>query len=211
MLSLAGCNTPLTRSGALPSSMTIEQLAAAVAADARRSDLETDSKTRDQLAADAVQNAQACLQRAPQAAACLYYDGVAMGLKARAHPLQASEALKSMLAALSSAEAADPSYDQAGPARVQALVLIKAPAWPLGPGDPEAGLAAARRAAELVPDYPPNLLALAEALATTGDTQGAEDSYRRARDVIQALPPSHDRDDWQREADQALRKISAPH
>ena len=211
MLGLAGCNTPLTRPAAPPSSMTVEQLAAAVAADARRSDLETDSKIRDQLAADAIQNAQACLQRAPQAAACLYYDGVALGLKARAHPLQANEALKSMLQALSSAEAADPKYDQAGPARVQALVLIKAPAWPLGPGDPEAGLAAARRAAELGPDYPPNVLTLAEALAKTGDTQGAEDTYRRARDVIQALPPSHDRDDWQHEADQALRKISAPH
>ena len=191
--------------------MTVEQLAAAVAADARRSDLETDSKSRDQLAADAIQNAQACLQRAPQAAACLYYDGVALGLKARAHPLQANEALKSMLEALSGAEAADAQYDQAGPARVQALVLIKAPAWPLGPGDPEAGLAAARRAAALRPDYPPNVLALAEALAKTGDTQGAVHTYRRALDVIQALPPSRDRDDWQHEADQALRKVSAPH
>ena len=191
--------------------MTVEQLAAAVAADARRSDLETDSKIRDQLAADAMQKAQACLERAPQAAACLYYDGVALGLKARAHPLQAIEALKPMLEALSSAEAADPAYDQAGPARVKALVLIKAPAWPLGPGDAETGLAAARRAVALRPDYPPNVLALAEALAKTGDTHGAQDTYLRARDLIQALPPSRDRDDWRHEADQALGKISAPH
>lgn len=191
--------------------MSVEQLAATVAADAQRSDLETDARTRGQLAADAVQNAQACLERAPQAAACLYYDGVALGLKARAHPLQANEALKSMLEALSRAEAADAAYDQAGPARVQALVLIKAPAWPLGPGDAEAGLAAARRATALRPDYPPNVLALAEALAKTGDTQGAVDSYRRARAVIQALPPSRDRDDWQHEADQALSKLSAQH
>jgi hypothetical protein len=187
--------------------MSVEQLAAAVAADARRSDVETDSKIRDQLAADAMQNAQACLERAPQAAACLYYDGVALGLQARAHPLQANEALKSMLEALSRADAADPAYDQAGPARVKALVLIKAPAWPLGPGDAEAGLAAARRAAALRPDYPPNVLALAEALAKTGDTQGAVDTYRRARDVIQGLPPSGDRNDSLHEADQALRKV----
>lgn len=191
--------------------MTVEQLAAAVAADARRSDLETDSKIRDQLAADAMQNAQACLERAPQAAACLYYDGVALGLKARAHPLQAIEALKAMLEALSSAEAADPAYDQAGPARVKALVLIKAPAWPLGPGDAETGLAAARRAVALRPDYPPNVLALAEALAKTGDTHGAQDTYLHARDLIQALPPSRDRDDWLHEADQALGKISELH
>jgi hypothetical protein len=191
--------------------MTTEQLAAAVAADAQRSDLQTDSKIRAQLAADALQYARACLDRAPQAAACLYYDGVALGLNARAHPLQANEALKSMLEVLSSAEAADPDYDQAGPARVEALVLIKAPAWPLGPGDPETGLAAARRAVALRPDYPPNVLALAEALAKTGDTHGAQAAYRQARDLIQALPPSRDRDDWLHEADQALGKPSAPH
>ena len=154
---------------------------------------------------------EACLERAPQAAACLYYDGVALGLKARAHPLQANEALKSMLDALSGAEAADPAYDQAGPARVKALVLIKAPVWPLGPGDAEAGLAAARRAVALRPDYPPNVLTLAEALTKTGDAHGAQESYRHARDLIQALPSSHDRDDWLHEADQALGKTSASH
>jgi hypothetical protein len=210
-LALAGCKTLPTSPAAPPPSVTVEQLASAVAMDARRSALERDSKTRDQLAADALQNAQACLERAPQAAACLYYDGVALGLKARAHPLQANEALKSMLDALSGAEAADPAYDQAGPARVKALVLIKAPVWPLGPGDAEAGLAAAHRAVALRPDYPPNVLALAEALTKTGDAQGAQETYRRARDLIQALPSSHDRDDWLHEADQALSKASASH
>jgi len=210
-LALAGCKTLPTPPATQPPSMTVEQLASAVAMDARRSDTERDSKTRDQLAADALQNAQACLERAPQAAACLYYDGVALGLKARAHPLQANEALKSMLDALSGAEAADPAYDQAGPARVKALVLIKAPAWPLGPGDAEAGLAAARRAVALRPDYPPNVLALAEALTKTGDAHGAQESYRHARDLIQALPSSHDRDGWLHEADQALGKTSASH
>jgi hypothetical protein len=184
--------------------MTIEQLAAAVAADAQRSDIETDSTIRSQLAADALGRAQACLERAPQEAACLYYHAVALGLKARAHPLQANEALKLMLEALGAAEAADPDYDQAGPARVKALVLVKAPAWPLGPGDAEAGLASARRAVTLRSQYPPNVLALAEALAKSGDAHGAEDAYRHARELSQALPPSRDREDWLREADQAL-------
>lgn len=191
--------------------MTVEQLAAAVATAARRSDAATDSKIRGQLAADAGRDAQACLERAPKAAACLYYDAVALGLKARAHPLQANEALKAMLEALMSAEAADPEYDQAGPARVKALVLVRAPAWPLGPGDAEAGLASARRAVALRPDYPPNVMALAEALAKTGDTHGAEESYRRALNLSQAWPPGDDRDDWLREADQALGKLSVLH
>lgn len=209
-IGLAGCTTPTPPAAPLPPT-TIEQLAAAVAADARRSDLTTDLKIRAQIAADAMQNAQACLERAPQAAACLYYHGVALGLNARAHPLQANDSLKAMLEALNGAEAADPAYDQAGPARVKALVLIKAPAWPLGPGDPGTGLAAARRAVALRPEYPPNALALAEALAKTGDAHASQDAYRRARDLIQALPPGRDRDDWQHEADQGLSRASAPH
>jgi hypothetical protein len=207
-LAIAGCKAPPSRPLAASPSMTVEELAGAVAEDARRSDTETDSTIRNRLAADALRDAQACLERAPQAAACLYYHAIALGLKARAHPLQANEALKSMLEALGAADAADAEYDQAGPARVKALVLVKAPAWPLGPGDADAGLASARRAAALRPEYPPNVLALAEALAKSGDAHGAQDAYRHARELSQALMPSRDREDWLREADQALGRGS---
>jgi len=107
---------------------------------------------------------------------------------------------------LQSADAADAQYDNAGPSRVRALVLVRAPGWPLGPGDPDAGLDAARRAVSLRPQYPPNVLALAEALAKTGDTRGAQESYAHARELAQALPESTDRDDWLREADKALQR-----
>ena len=110
-----------------------------------------------------------------------------------------------MLTELTSAEAAEPNYDQAGPARVRALVLIRAPAWPLGPGDTDAGLASARRAVMLQPQYPPNLLTLAEALAKTGDANGARETYTRARKTAEVLPPTADRDDWLREADRGLQ------
>ncbi len=100
----------------------------------------------------------------------------------------------------------DPAYDEAGPSRVKALVLTRAPGWPLGPGDPDAGVVAVRKAVLLRPQYPPNVLALAEALAKTGDTNGARASYQRARDLAQALPPTADRDDWLRDADQGLRR-----
>jgi len=205
-LLLTACKVPVVRSTAPDAAMSVEQLAAAVAEDARRSDTETDSKIREQLAADAGRDAQACLERAPQAAACLYYHAIALGLEARAHPLRAGEALKGMLDALSGAEAADAQIDEAGPARVKALVLVKAPAWPLGPGDPEAGLASARRAVALKPQYPPNELAVAEALAKTGDSRGAREAYGRARELSQALPPSQDRDDWLRQSEQGLSK-----
>jgi hypothetical protein len=211
MLAFAACATrpPLappapSTSSTEPSS--VEALAAAIDADAKRSDHEPDSKIRGELAAEADRDAQACLAREPQAAPCLYGRGIALGLEARAHPTRAGESLSKMLDALGRAESADPNYDEAGPARVRALVLIRAPGWPLGPGDAEAGLTAARRAVSLRPLYPPNLLALAEALAKTGDGNGARDYYTRARDAALALPAAAERDEWLREAEQGLQR-----
>jgi Tfp pilus assembly protein PilF len=214
-LLLSACTTTPNPKGVTPapasvptteqSQASVADLAAAVAADSQRSDAASDAKTREQLAADADSKAQACLALDPKAAACLYYHAVALGLEARAHPLRANELLKSMLESLNAARAADPGYDEAGPDRVMALVLIRAPGWPLGPGDPDAALSAARRAVQLQPQYPPNLLALAEALSKTGDAAGARENYRHARDLAQTAPASADREDWIRQADQALQ------
>jgi hypothetical protein len=185
-----------------PSSVT--ELAQAIDAGAKRSDHEADSKIRGQLAAQAGRDADACLAREPQAAACLYGSAVALGLMAKAHPTRAGDYLGSMLDALARAEAVDPLYQDAGPARVRALVLIRAPGWPLGPGDSAAGLLAARRAVALRPLYPPNLLALAEALAKSGDAAGARSNYMRARDAALALSGTADREDWLHQAEQGL-------
>lgn len=207
LLALAACAThraaPPVESAPLASTAA---LAAAIELDARQSEHEPDPKIRGELAARASRDAQACLALEPQAAACLYGRAIALGLNARAHPTQAGALLTEMLGMLTRAEAADAAYDEAGPARVRALVLIRAPGWPLGPGDPEAGLAAARRALALRPQYPPNLLALAEALAKTGDRSGAQETYAHARQAALALPAAADRDEWLREASQGQQR-----
>lgn len=188
---------------AQPSS--VAGLAAAIDAGAKRSDHESDSKIREQIAAQAGGDADACLAQEPQAAACLYGRAIALGLMARAHPARARETLSSMLDALAQAEAADSGYQEAGAARVRALVLIRAPGWPLGPGDADAGLVAARRAVALRPLYPPNLLALAESLAKSGDPAGAKLNYTRAREAALAISDTEDREDWLHQADQGLQ------
>lgn len=205
-LALVGCATPPPPTEPVPAETSVEELAAAINASAARSERDPDPGAREQLSAQASRDAAACLARAPRSVACLYGQAIALGLEARAHPARAADLLARMLASLSDAEAVDPLYDNAGPARVRALVLVRAPGWPLGPGDDHAGLLAAQRAVELRPRYPPNLLALAEALARTGNPAGAREAYARARDAAQALPMSPDRDDWIREADQALQR-----
>ncbi len=203
---LSACQSAAIKAPSPITAASPGELTHAIAEDAKKSDQETDAKVRQALADDALQKAEACLTLAPQDAGCLYYDGVALGLDARAHPARALETLKSMLKALEAADGIDASYDEAGPSRVRALVLIRAPGWPLGPGDPEAGLASAKKAVSLKPDYPPNVLALAESLAKNGDANGAREAYARARAQAQSHLPGSDRDDWLRQADAALNQ-----
>jgi tetratricopeptide (TPR) repeat protein len=180
------------------------QLAASITAATQRAEHEPDARIRSELADAALRDADACIQAQPQAVACLYGRGIALGLQAKTHATRALALLGEMLDSLARAEVADPNYDEAGAARVQALVLIRAPGWPLGPGDPDRGLAAALRAVALHPEYPPNLLALAEAQIKIGAPNDAQASYQRARDTASNLPDSTDRAQWLREAGRGL-------
>lgn len=169
---------------------------------------EKDSKVRTDLAVRAVQAGQWCLRRGPDSAPCKFWLAVALGLQARERPATAEDALRRIVPLLREAGRAEPTLDEAGPARVLAILLLRAPGWPLGPGDAEEGLALARQAAALRPDYPPNQLALAEALARNGEVaagrKAAENALALARAAAAAGEP--DAPDWTREAEAKLRR-----
>ena len=61
-----------------------------------------------------------------------------------------------------------------------AIVLLRAPTWPLGPGDPDAALPEAQAAVQVDPGYAPNQLALGEALKKKGREAEARAAYSRA-------------------------------
>jgi hypothetical protein len=172
-------------------------------------DHEHDSKLRAEMAVSAVQTAQWCKRREPQLPACEYWLALAVGLQAREVRMTADDGLKTMVPALQFAIEKDPLYDDAGPHRVMALVLLRAPAWPLGPGDVEAGLEQAKQAVALRPDYPPNVFALAEALAANKDRDGAREAYIKGKALAAALRDASDPDApfWIVEADEALAKL----
>lgn len=184
----------------------IAGLIGAVRAKAWRVEHESDASARQALAVSAVQVAQWCGKRAPGEPACDYWLAVAVGLQAREKRSTAEDGLKQMVAALRRAIEAAPTIDRAGPHRVLALVLLRAPGWPLGPGDPDEALVQARRAVEIAGDWPPNLLALAEALAETGTREEAIETYRTALRLAEAAADPDARD-WARDARRELDKL----
>lgn len=192
LLALGGCALPRTAQqppAPVPgagASQSPAQLLAAVQGDAGRIDQSKDSAERAQLLATATASARQCLAQAPNDAACPYAQAQVLGLTAREHPLQAPSLLKQMLASLAKAEALDPAFDHAGPARLAAVVLLRAPPWPLGPGDVDAATAAAQRAVQRDPGYPPNLIALAQAQSKADGGPQSRTTFKQAQQALQA-------------------------
>jgi tetratricopeptide (TPR) repeat protein len=167
---------------------------------------EPDAAERDRLVAVAIEASQWCQRQAPGNAACEYALAQALGQQARERPSTSHDGLERMVKALQRAAAAEPGLDHGGPERVLALVYLRAPGWPLGPGDPEAGLAAAQKAVALAPDHPPNQLALAEALARSGRRDEARAAYEHALVLARSRVAAGDPDapEWVAEAERGL-------
>ena len=173
---------------------------------AYRLEHEPDAATRQALAPLAVQAGQLCAARDAESAACDYWLAIALGLQARERPSTGVDGVRRMVELLKRAAERQALLEEAGPERVLALVYLRAPGWPAGPGDDEAGLELALRAAERRPEHPPNVLALAEALRENGRGEESRGTYVRARTLaaLRAAEGDPDAPEWQREAEQAL-------
>ena len=220
-LALAGCAAtrtaqPPAGGAAAVGTMSPAQLLAVVQQDADGIDRSTDPAQRTQLLAAATASARQCLAQAPDSGACQYAQAQVQGLSARARPLEAPSQLKDMLASLTRAEAEDPGLDHAGPARLAAVVFLRAPPWPLGPGDVDAAVTAAQRAVQREPGYPPNLITLGQAQARGVGIPAAQATFRKAQQAVrdwvgdpseQAAVVAADRARWQQQVEQALHDL----
>ncbi len=162
---------------------------------------------RAALATAAVEDGQECVARAPGSALCHYGLALALGVQARERRATARDGLRRMVEQLRDAAGREPGLDQAGPDRVLALVLARAPAWPVGPGDPDEAVQAARRAVKLSPDYPPNPLALSEALLAAGKAGEAKDAARRGVELARSSSDP-DAAGWVKQGEELLAKAA---
>jgi len=169
-------------------------LVCAIRAKAWLAEREKDVKVRTNLAVSAVQAGQWCLRRDPTSPACKFWLGVALGLQARDRPATVEDGLKRMAQLLREAAKDAPLLEEAGPERVLALLLSRAPGWPIGPGDAEEALVLARKAVQLRPDYPPNQVALGEVLLKNDDRAKAREALARAIDLAGTGPSASDPD-----------------
>ena len=170
--------------------------------------LQEQKEARLAAAVSAVQSAQWCERIAPDDPSCIYYLALALGVQARERRSTGHDALKEMVERLEHLIEHAPVLDHAGPHRVLALVLLRSPGWPSGPGDSELGLEHAVNAVHIDPDYPPNQLCFGEALAATGSRDESFRAYERGANLARAWMESGEIDakQWLAEAEQALAR-----
>jgi tetratricopeptide (TPR) repeat protein len=130
-----------------------------------------------------------------------YLYAVNLGLFLRARGMMAVGRLSELVARLKVAQAM-PTLDDGGPLRVLGLLYVKAPGWPIGPGDLDAALEILHRAVREYPDHPLNHLYLAYALVDAGERGRARDELARARELCQAERFGDFAARWREEADQ---------
>ena len=164
---------------------------------------------KGRLAVEEVELGQWCQRRAPKEPACDYRLALALGQLAREHSSQAHDAVDRMVKLLRQTIATAPKLDEAGPHRVLALVLLRAPAWPAGPGDPDAALDEAKAAIALFPDSVEDLLVLGEAMAANDDADGARAAYAKATALATTAKAAGnpDADRWLRDAGAGAAKL----
>jgi tetratricopeptide (TPR) repeat protein len=190
----------------------IEALIGAVRAQVWIANHEDDAEARERAAVAGVHAAQWCRRIRPAEAACQYWLAVALGVQARERRATGLDAMPRMVELLESAAVQDPELERAGPHRVLALVLLRAPGWPSGPGDPERGLEQARLAIDLFPDFAPNQLCLGEALEAAGETRRSREAYELAATLARPLAEAGDFDarEWLEEAELVISGGESP-
>jgi hypothetical protein len=156
-----------------------------------------------------VQIGQWCRRLYPADPECTYRLALAVGQQARERTSTATDGLDVMVELLGVVIDEAPDLDFAGGQRVLALLLLRAPGWPTGPGDPEMALEHAEAAVEAFPDYPPNQLVLGEALSDNGRREEAVERLERGIGLARTRRDEGDPEaaDWIAQAEEALAKL----
>ncbi len=170
---------------------------------------ENDGDRRREMAIEGVQISQLCRRAHPDEPECRYRLALAVGQQARERPSTGVDGLDVMVALLEGLIEETPSLDRAGPHRVLALVLLRAPGWPSGPGDPEFGLEHAQAAVVLAPEYAPNHLVLGEALDANGNADAARLTLESAVQLAREMQATGSREaaEWTQQGLEALKDL----
>ena len=136
-------------------------------------DYATSNTQRAEIAKEGIAACRLLIDRQPESAWGHYYLAMDMGQLAQTKKLGALRLVRQMEGEFKIAVGLDQKLDFAGPDRNLGLLYLEAPGWPTSIGSKARARQHLERAVELSPDYPENILNLAEAEARWGEKNAA--------------------------------------
>jgi tetratricopeptide (TPR) repeat protein len=107
------------------------------------------------------------------------------------------------------AAAIDPNFDHAGPHRLLGALYLRAPGPPAGIGSLRRAVEHLEKTAELAPDYPENLIFLAETYLKSRRCEEAGELILRAQKSLSATGNLMDQEKWQKQIDELQARLSS--
>ena len=144
-------------------------------------ELATNKTQRADLARRGIAACRQLVAREPKSAPAHYYLAMNCGelADAEAPSLAAYKLVHEIEREFKTAAELDDKFDYAGPVRNLGQLYFQAPGWPLSVGNKRKAREWLERAAALAPDYPENLLNLAEAQLKWRQTDDAEKTLQK--------------------------------
>jgi tetratricopeptide (TPR) repeat protein len=119
-------------------------------------------KGQDDKVRDGLSYANTAVELKPEGEEALFYHGVLAGKLAELDNAYGLSGLKIIQQRMRQLIEKKSTYIYGGPDRVMAIVLMRSPGWPIGPGDWDLAEKHMRRALEIDPNWPENQLYMAE-------------------------------------------------
>jgi len=146
-----------------------------------RADVSKHNKDKAAFAREGILACRQAMIDDPKSAWAHYYLGIDLGELAATRGVGALSELREMEDEWNIAVRLDPNIDYAGPYRCLGLLFTQAPGWPLSVGSRAGAIKNLSDAVRLSPNYPDNLLSLAEAHLRWND-------YTPAQGVAARIP-----------------------
>jgi hypothetical protein len=124
------------------------------------------------------QLAKRVIKSAPERVEGHYYRAAFLGFRAQLQEVGGLDILPQIIESGRRAMEIDETYSDAAPLMLMGMVLVQAPAWPHGVGDPEEGIELLQRGVE-ISDYPLNRLILGKGLLIDGQISAGCKELRR--------------------------------
>ena len=174
-------------------------------------------KDREEIAQIGIAACRSLVEREPDSATGHYYLGLNLGQLARTRKLSALKIVSQMEAEFKLAINLNSNLDYAGPDRAIGELYLEAPGWPTSIGSKTKAKLHLQRAAKLAPNYPENLLNLAESSLKWGDKNAAVRELKPLDDLWPAAKKEFAGEhwepnwtDWQNRLDAIRKKATAP-